>query len=181
MFRNTVQPAILPSEVAFVEGRELLRNKKKKRGARDTADEEYFEKILKQDLKEMNRDGDNDDDDDDYRFDDSSNLGSSVYEEKGLNDQDTASKNDSSGIDSNGESSGTGTTIMQGADDGLDRMLRGKDGMEFIGDIRCCLILGLIAAAATLTIGVYAISKNDQDEDFYREVRGYKDECALAE
>jgi hypothetical protein len=55
---------MLPSEVAFVEGRELLRNKKKKRGARDTADEEYFEKILKQDLKEMNRDCDNDDDDD---------------------------------------------------------------------------------------------------------------------
>jgi hypothetical protein len=70
---------------------------------------------------------------------------------------------------------------MGGADDGLDRMLKGKDGMEFIADIRCCLILGLIAAAATLTIGVYAISKNDQDEDFYREVRGYKDECALAE
>jgi hypothetical protein len=164
MFRNFVQPAILPSEVVFVEGYD---GKTKGRG--DTADEKYFEKILKHDIKELKNDPGKPGDDSEFEFDDSSNL-----ELSGLND--TSSRNDSSGmeseVESSGESSGTGTSVIRGAGDGLDRMLKGKVGMEFISDIRCCLILGLIAAAATLSIGAYAISKNHQDEDFNLEVCG---------
>jgi hypothetical protein len=170
MFRNSVQPGMLPSEVAFVEGHDLV-HKKKTKGGGNIADEGYFERIIRHDLKEQkpyhSKDGDDGD------FDNSSNM-----ESFGMND--TSSRNDSSGIESgrdsgvesSGESSGTGTSFMGGVGDGFQRMLKGKDGMEFMSDIRCCLILGLIAAAATLSIGVYAISKNDQDEDLFVNVRG---------
>lgn len=179
MLRNTFQPDMLPSEVAFVEGHEIVRNKKNRKGATNEADEAYFEKMLKHELKDRKGGGrgddefdDDDDDADHYRFEDSSNIGSSVYEEKGLNDASSAniSSGAESGIDSYGESSGTGTSVMGGAADGLDRMLKGKDGMEFISDVRCCLLLGLLVAAFALTIGVYSIAASDHRDDFYHEV-----------
>jgi hypothetical protein len=168
MFRNSVQPAMLPSEVAFVEGHDLVqKKKKKKRSGGVTADEDYFEKILKHDLHERKQYHSKADNDGDFEFDDSSNALSSSL-------NDASSRNDSSGmesgVESSGESSDTGNSFMGGARDGIDRMLKGKDGMEFISDIRCCLILGLIAAAATMSIGVYALSKNHEVEDFYFEV-----------
>lgn len=178
MLQNTFQPDMLPSEVAFVEGHEIVRNKKNRKGATNEADEAYFEKMLKHELKGRKGGGrgdeefDDEDDADLYRFEESSNIGSSVYEEKGLNDASSAniSSGVESGIDSCGESSGTGTSVMGGAAGGLDRMLKGKDGMEFISDVRCCFLLGLLVAAFTLTIGVYSIATNDQWEDFYHEV-----------
>lgn len=140
---------MLPSEVAFVEGHEIVRNKKNRKGAGDEADEAYFEKMLKHELKGRkggggdNQEFDDDDDDADYRFEDSSNIGSSVYEEKGLND--ASSENNSSGvesgIDSYGESSGTGTSVMGGASDGFGPNAKRKrrDGVHF----RCPMLLAI--------------------------------------
>ncbi|KAG7351796.1 family 3 adenylate cyclase [Nitzschia inconspicua] len=158
MLRNAVQPAMLPSEVTFVE---LLRKKKKRRRG-NRANEEYFEEMLKHDLKTRKKSKDG--------KDDLPHHGSYSFSEvKCLNDHDNSSRNDSSGIDSNGESSGTGTFNMGGTGYGFERLLKGKNGMAFISDVRCCLILGLIFVAATLTIGVYAISVNGQEDKFYRE------------
>ncbi|KAL3903032.1 MAG: hypothetical protein SGARI_005561, partial [Bacillariaceae sp.] len=166
MLRNSVQPAILPTEVAFVEGREIVNNKKKRRGQGNTdADEEYFDGLLKQDMKQLKKQGgsghNDDDDDDDSNF--SPNLSH--------NNDSSQEKSSQDGSGSLGDTtSASGSGIVGGAAAGIDRMLKGKDGMEFISDIRCCLILSLIIVACTLTIGVYSVTKNDQQDDFYFEV-----------
>ncbi|KAL3919374.1 MAG: hypothetical protein SGILL_003786, partial [Bacillariaceae sp.] len=164
-------PAMLPTEVAFVEGRELVKKKKNRKGNGDDADEEYFKGFIKQDLKgskHQSHGHDDGDDDDDSNF----TPGSSYYDEKSLggNGDSGSSNNQSSNQDSMGDStSATGSNIVGGAAAGIDRMLKGKDGMEFISDIRCCLIFCLLIVAATLTIGVFSVTKNEQRDDFYLE------------
>jgi hypothetical protein len=164
MFRNWVQPAMLPTEVAFVERQELWHNKRSRRGGGADANEAYFEDILQQDLNRMAGVIENNEQDDDI-----SNCipASSSFELVGLNDYDNSSKNSSSIVDS---LANAGATDSNNGGVVLDRVLTGKDGMEFISDVRCCLILGLIAAAMTLSIGIYSISFIDQEDDFHFEV-----------
>jgi hypothetical protein len=164
MLRNQVQPAIMPTEVAFVEGREIVKNRKKHRGQGvAAADEEYFQGFLKHDIKATkNQDGGGDEEDDSSNF--------TPVSSQGRNDssQDKSSQQDSGSMDDTTSASGSG--IVGGAAAGIDRMLTGKDGMEFIADIRCCLILSLIIVACTLTIGIYSVTKNEQQDDFHLEV-----------
>ena len=53
---------MLPTEVAFVEGREIAESQRKRRGGGE-ADEEYFKGFLKHDLKNQGGSGHNEDDD----------------------------------------------------------------------------------------------------------------------
>jgi hypothetical protein len=43
--------------------------------------------------------------------------------------------------------------------------------MEFLGDIRCCIFLVLIVAAVALAVGIYAVTLQEQHDDFAHEVR----------
>lgn len=164
---NHVQLDIQPNEIAFVEGRKIVKDKKHGRRASDSckvtvpADEEYFEEILIQQLKggdndDVKKDDDSDDDDDEASF----------LEEE-IQIDALSSVNESSKFDSTQDHHEDHHINNRS---GFDKILNGKGGLEFLGDVRCCLFLVLIVAAVSLATGIYSITLNEQKRDFNVEV-----------
>jgi hypothetical protein len=164
---NQVQRDIQPEEIAFVEGRKIVKDKNNSRRASDSykatvpADEEYFEEILIQQLKGGDSDNDqekeNDSDDDDE----------APFQDKEFQVDVLSSVNESSKFDSLHDH---GEDHHNSNRSGFDKILNGKAGMEFLGDVRCCLFLVLIVAATSLAVGIYSVTLNEQKRDFNVEV-----------
>jgi hypothetical protein len=165
---NQVQRDIQPEEIAFVEGRKIAKDKNSNRRASDSykatvpADEEYFEEILIQQLKGGDHDNDQEKENDDSDDDDEASFQEGEFQVDVLSSVNESSKFDS--LHDHGEDQHNNNRS------GFDKILNGKAGMEFLGDVRCCLFLVLIVAATSLAVGIYAVTLNEQKRDFNVEV-----------